>query len=135
MTILGLLNQLVHPPGEALSLYDVLPHADAEPRSMPYVAQVPASAVVGTTRRSSRTGADFLPPRDLRTAHWRDDWRRIQTAFDDLLTLPAVELFKVGGCYFVIDGHKRVAAAKQRGADLDAVVVELHPRDRSLACA
>jgi hypothetical protein len=135
MTIRGLLNHLVHPPGEAPSLYDLLPHADAEPRSMPYVAQVPASAIIGTIRRPSRTGSDFLPARNLRTAHWRDDWRRIQAAFDELRTLPAVELFKVGSCYFVIDGHKRVAAAKQRGADLDAVVTELHPRDRALACA
>ena len=39
--------------------------------------------------------------------------------------LPPVDLIKAGGRYFVVDGHKRVAAARRIGAMLDANVVEL----------
>ena len=121
-SLLGLRSAAVD---EAPSLYDVVSHPDALPQSLPRVEQVPAAEIVGTTRHPSRTGVDFLPPPELRTVHWRDDFRRVEAAFDQLLVLPPVELVKVGSCYFVRDGHKRVAAAKQRDAELDAIVIEL----------
>jgi hypothetical protein len=111
----------------APSLYDRVPRADVLPRSMPRVELVPAEAVVGTTRQPSTLTADFLPRREQRTKHWRHDFQRILTAQEELVVLPPVELVKVGCDYFVVDGHKRVAAARRTGAVLDAVVVELHP--------
>lgn len=42
--------------------------------------------------------------------------------------MPPVELFQVGDEYFVVDGHKRVAAAKKAdGVEIDALVTRLWP--------
>jgi len=109
----------------APSLYDVVPHADALPRSLPRVEFVPADTIVGTVRYPSNTTHDFLPIRPLRTSHWKDQWRRILDAHEKLIGLPPVELLKVEAQYFVVDGHKRVAAARRIGAAVDAIVVEL----------
>jgi hypothetical protein len=92
---------------------------------MPRVELVPAEAITGTTRYPSTLTADFLPRPEQRTAHWRHDFQRILAAQEDLAVLPPVELLQVGDRYFVVDGHKRVAAARRTGAILDAIVVEL----------
>ena len=40
--------------------------------------------------------------------------------------MPAIDVFEVGGAYFVEDGHHRVALARERGADfIDAEVTRL----------
>ena len=93
---------------------------------MPRVELVPAEAITGTTRYPSTLTADFLPRPEQRTTHWRHDFQRILSAQESLAVLPPVELLQVGDCYFVVDGHKRVAAARRTGAVLDAIVVELH---------
>lgn len=126
MDIRAVINRLRHRVDRAPSLYDLLPHADALPRSLPRVELVPAEEVVGTTRHPSTLTADFLPRPEQRTAHWRHDMGRILAAQEELTVLPPVELLKAGCRYFVIDGHKRVAAARRTGAVLDAIVVELH---------
>lgn len=113
--------------GRAPSLYDVVAHADALPRSMPRVEIVPAEAITGTTRHPSTLTADFLPSPEQRTTHWRHDFSRILRGLEELTVLPPVELLKVGERYFVVDGHKRVAAARRVGGAVDAIVVELHP--------
>jgi hypothetical protein len=126
MDIYSLMNRLPgRPRGLAPSLYDFVPHADALPRSMPRVEFVPAETIAGTVRYPSNTMLDFLPVRPLRTAHWKDDWRRILDAQDNMVALPPVDLLKVGSRYFIVDGHKRVAAARRVGAAVDAIVVEL----------
>jgi len=112
-------------PRLAPSLYDLIPHANALPRSIPRAEALPATVITGTVRHPSNTTSSFLPIRPLRTQHWKDDWRRILEAHDKLAFLPPVELIKVGSRYFVVDGHKRVAAARRIGAALDAIVVEL----------
>lgn len=109
----------------APSLYDLVPHADVLPRSLPRIELVAAERIVGTTRQPSTLTADFLPAGAQRTTHWRHDWQRIRDGEDELAILPPVELIKVGGCYFVVDGHKRVAIAKRHRAVLDAIVTEL----------
>jgi hypothetical protein len=110
----------------AVSLYDELPHADTMPRSLPRVELVAADDVVGTTRKPSTLTDDFLPPPAQRTAHWRHDFGRILDSLDNLSVLPPVDLLKVCGRYYVVDGHKRVAAARRVRGTLDAIVVELH---------
>lgn len=136
MDIRTVINRLRHRRDRAPSLYDLVPHADALPRSLPRVELVPAEEVVGTTRQPSTLTADFLPRPEQRTAHWRHDMGRILAAQEDLTVLPPVELLKAGCGYFVVDGHKRVAAARRTGAVLDAIVVELHAASTlDLKCA
>jgi hypothetical protein len=114
-------------PELAPSLYDVLPNASSAPRTLPRAEIVPAEDIAGTVRHPSNTTADFLPIPPLRSAHWRQNWSRMQQAQERLVSLPPVQLMKVGCSYFVVDGHKRVAAARRVGGVLDAIVVELHP--------
>jgi ParB-like chromosome segregation protein Spo0J len=52
-----------------------------------------------------------------------------------VVNLPPVQLLKVGTQYFVVDGHKRVAAARRTGAVVDAIVVELRPHAPHAASA
>lgn len=114
-----------HRPRMAPSLYDVVPRADTLPRSLPRTEVVPAEAIVGTVRHPSNTTAELLPLPHLRGSHWRDDWRRVLESQESLAILPPVDLIKVDARYFVIDGHKRVAAARRIGGAVDAIVVEL----------
>lgn len=52
-------------------------------------------------------------------------WKRVFAAFLQDKTLPPVELYKLGGAYFVVDGNHRVLAASYRGAvAVDALVTE-----------
>jgi hypothetical protein len=112
-------------PRLAPSLYEVLPHASMAPRSLPRAEVVAAEQIAGTTRHPSNTTVDFLPIPELRSQHWRDNWQRMLQAQERDVFLPPVQLVKFDRRYFVVDGHKRVAAARRVGAALDAIVVEL----------
>jgi hypothetical protein len=51
---------------------------------------------------------------------------RLEAAVDDQVTLPPVELVRAGGEYWVVDGHNRVALAKEHGQLwIDADITEL----------
>jgi hypothetical protein len=113
-------------PALARSLYDVVPYANLLPRSLPRADIVPVEAITGTVRHPSNTTADFLPIGPLRTPAWHNSWQRILDGYERMAPMPPVDLIKVGSWYFVVDGHKRVAAARKVGAALDAIVVELH---------
>ena len=86
---------------------------------------VPLEAIVGSVDRT----VDF--DRGLRptSARLRSRWERINAAQRRGEALPPVSLFKVGGLYFVRDGHHRVSVAKSLGrTDIDAYVVEVTTR-------
>jgi hypothetical protein len=52
-------------------------------------------------------------------------WKRIDRAFHTGEVLPPVSLYKVGGFYFVLDGHHRVSVAAYHGVMwIDAYVTE-----------
>jgi hypothetical protein len=129
MHITSLLKRLAGSRGElAPSLYDLYPHADSLPRSLPRAEVVPAVDIDGTTRNPSNTTTEFLPVPALRTEHWRQNWRRMLDAQEHDTALPPVHLLKVDARFFVVDGHKRVASARKFDGALDALVVELNPQ-------
>ena len=73
-------------------------------------------------------GMDFIPPRPARTPNWRDRWRRVLLASNELAVLPPIDVLRFQGRYWVLDGHNRVAAALYVGQrEIDANVVELVP--------
>jgi uncharacterized ParB-like nuclease family protein len=109
----------------APSLYDVLPQADSTQRRPVRFDTVPSDRIVGTVRHPSTIQTDFLPIEPLRTREWEFRTARIEEAIDALVDLPPVTLFEVGGWYYVVDGHHRVAAAKRLGADVDAHITSL----------
>jgi hypothetical protein len=108
------------------SLYDRHPHATAASRRRLGLRTIPVDEIAGTARDPSQNTVDFLPLPMLRGRNWDARWQRILRAMNELRVLPPVELFKVGDEYYVIDGHNRIAAARQVGqVAVDADVVEL----------
>jgi hypothetical protein len=84
------------------------------------LADIRGTAVGGPRLR----GADFKPIDAARTAGWQMRYARLRTAIDRMMTLPPIEVFEVGGEYWVVDGHNRVALARElRHAFVDANVI------------
>lgn len=82
--------------------------------------EVEVEKIVGSVDRYDDFTRAFLP---LRGEDPRQE--RIDKAMERGEVLPPVKLYKLGGVYFVVDGHHRVAAAKKTGAKyIDAEVVE-----------
>ena len=60
-------------------------------------------------------------------------WKRVDRAFRRGEGLPPVSLYKVGGTYFVLDGHHRVSVARYHGVEwIDADVTELRAKYRAI---
>jgi hypothetical protein len=83
---------------------------------------VPLERIVGSVDRSADFGRDFRASRSLSRARLAS----LRSAFPDG-DMPPIEVYEVGGLFFVSDGHHRVALAGERGMDfLDADVTRLH---------
>jgi hypothetical protein len=121
------LKRTLRPRREPLpSLYEQFPEAGSAARHPRGLQTVPVEAIVGTTRHPSQNTADFLPLPALRGRNWEARWQRIQSATKQLAVLPPIELLQIGDTYWVVDGHNRVAAARNAGAvAVDAEVTEL----------
>jgi hypothetical protein len=79
---------------------------------------------VGTESRGGDFDRDFLPRRP--DVGFR--WRQVEEAFPDG-DFPPIVVYQLGDAYFVIDGHHRVAIARQRRMEtIDAEVTELKAR-------
>ena len=82
---------------------------------------VPVAQIGGSVGRCSEFDGDFMPTR----ASVEERWKRIDRAFHRGEVLPPVSLYKVGGFYFVLDGHHRVSVAAYHGVKwIDAEVTE-----------
>jgi len=85
------------------------------------IRQIPIDRIVGTVDRTRDFDRDLLP----RRSGVARKWRGVERAFPDG-GFPPIEVYGVGESYFVIDGHHRVAVAKQRGATrIEAEVTRL----------
>jgi hypothetical protein len=75
---------------------------------------------------ASSRAHNFRPLRDREPADWEFRWSRLMSATFDQAVLPPVQLLRAGGDYWVVDGHNRVALARERGQLwIDADVTEL----------
>jgi hypothetical protein len=82
---------------------------------------VPVSHIGGSVGRCSEFDRDFMPAK----ASVEERWKRIDRAFHRGEELPPVSLYKIGGFYFVLDGHHRVSVAHYHGVEwIDAYVTE-----------
>jgi hypothetical protein len=83
---------------------------------------VPLERIVGSVDRSADFRRNFRARRSLS----RSRLAALRAAFPDG-DMPAIEVYEVGGLFFVADGHHRVALAHERGAEfVDAEVTRLH---------
>src|SRR5919205_2076597 len=76
------------------------------------VREIPLDALVGTDGRATAFTRDFRPLH----AFSRERLRSLEGAFADG-AFPPIVTVKLGGAYFVIDGHHRAALARRGGAD------------------
>jgi hypothetical protein len=92
--------------------------------------------VRGTASLATSRGRDFRPLRGRAPSDWNFRWSRLLSASRDQTKLPPVQLIRAGGDYWVVDGHNRVALARQRGQLwIDADVTELDLSSDNVAAA
>jgi hypothetical protein len=95
---------------------------------------VPISCVRGTASMAASRGQDFRPLHGHEPADWQFRWSRLLSAARDQAILPPVQLVRAGGDYWVVDGHNRVALARERGQLwIDADITELDLGSESVA--
>jgi hypothetical protein len=83
---------------------------------------VPIKLIVGSEGRYHDFNKFFLPRRE----HLRYRWQRVDEAHIKDIILPAIQLYEIGGVYFVRDGNHRVSVAKMQNVEfIDAVVTSL----------
>jgi hypothetical protein len=86
---------------------------------------VPLDAIVGSVDRSRDYDRRFRPT----SRRTRGRWEQIAAAARRGESFPPVDLLRVGGLYFVRDGHHRVSVARALGrTDIDAYVTEVTTR-------
>lgn len=84
--------------------------------------QVLMEKIVGSIGRYQDFDRVFLP----RRTNTRGRWESIDKAHLQDITLPGIDLYKIGGVYFVKDGNHRVSVARERGQlYIDAFVTEI----------
>lgn len=91
------------------------------------VRPIRVKRIVGSAGKAEKVGPDFLPlgPGGSAPASYRDILRRMKEGDE----LPPITVYQLGSRYYVIDGHTRVAAARELGIEfLDAEVIEALPR-------
>jgi hypothetical protein len=84
---------------------------------------VAVDKIVGSVGRSRDFDGEFLPIR----RGLAERWKRVDRAFHRGVELPPVELYELGGSYFVVDGNHRVSVARYQGVEwIEAEVTRLH---------
>jgi hypothetical protein len=112
------------PESELLPLEEVSRRLRAFEQHYVGIRPIEVDKIVGTVDRTGEFDRDFLP----RGRYVEDRWRRVEEAFPEG-AFPPIQVYQVGEAYFVMDGHHRVAIARQTGMlSIDAEITELRSR-------
>ena len=88
--------------------------------------------IVGSEGRYQDFDRQFLP----RKYHTKNRWQSISLAHSNDVGLPAIQVYDLGGKYFIKDGNHRVSVAKSRGMQwIDAEVTKVTTKARSILIA
>lgn len=115
-------NFLAADKKKLLSFHDV--KKILKPKNEVYVGMrsVPIDKIVGSEGRYRDFDKHFLP----RSAYLRQRWERVDQAHLTDVALPPIQLYEIGGMYFVRDGNHRVSVAKAQGVEfIDAEIISL----------
>lgn len=83
---------------------------------------VPIGKIAGSEGRYRDFDNHFFP----KTSSLRQRWQSVDEARLSDVILPPIQLYEIGGLYFVRDGNHRVSVAKAQGVDyIDAEVISL----------
>lgn len=105
-----------------LSFHDV--KKILKPQNEVYIGMraVPIEKIVGSEGRYQDFDNHFFP----RHGNLRERWERVDQAHLTDVVLPPIQLYEIGGLYFVRDGNHRVSVAKAQGVNfIDAEVITL----------
>ncbi|MDR0389930.1 MAG: transcriptional regulator [Spirochaetaceae bacterium] len=121
--LLSRLQHLFHTSRDSLlSFEDVKKILKPKNESYRGMQAVPLDLIVGSEGRYKDFNKYFLP----RYEHLRARWEKVDTAHLKDLILPPIQLYEIGGVYFVRDGNHRVSVARSQGCiDIDAEVTSL----------
>jgi hypothetical protein len=122
----AILSQIQHVlnanKNQLLSFYDVKEILKPKNESYRGMQAVPINLIVGSEGRYRDFNKFFLPNAE----HLRSRWMRVDEARIKDVVLPPIQLYEIGGCYFVRDGNHRVSVARAQGVELiDAEVIQL----------
>ncbi|HPA09692.1 MAG TPA: transcriptional regulator [Treponemataceae bacterium] len=95
-----------------------------KPQNEVYVGMksVPINKIIGSEGRYRDFDNHFLP----RSGYLRQRWERVDQAHLTDIPLPPIQLYEIGGMYFVRDGNHRVSVAKAQGVEfIDAEIISL----------
>ncbi|MGD2178936.1 MAG: hypothetical protein PVG71_14075 [Anaerolineae bacterium] len=85
-------------------------HGTRAPRSE--LRDIELDRIVGSVGRCTDFTRSFLPLQDSDERRWA----RADLKMDELSGLPPIEVYELGGVYFVQEGHHRVSVARHSGA-------------------
>ena len=89
------------------------------------IQTVPIKLIIGSEGRYRDFNRYFLPRND----RMRSRWISVDEAHLKDIILPAIQLYEIGGVYFVRDGNHRVSVAKTQNVEfIDAEVISLDTR-------
>lgn len=113
-------------PRPLLPLDEVSKRLRAFEQSYVGIRPIPVSKIVGTVSRIDDFDRDFLPKR----TKIQERWRKVERSFPEG-DFPPIVVYEIDGSYFVVDGHHRVAIAKQLGVEnIDAEITRLRSRTK-----
>ena len=120
-----LVSALARRPNDLIPYHEVRQRLSPEAESYRGIQVVPIDQIVGSMDRFRDFDRAFLP----RQRHTAGRWQNVDRAYYRDITLPPIQLYKVGDIYFVKDGNHRVSVAREKGVDfIDAEVIEGHIR-------
>ena len=112
-------------PNDLIPFHELRKRLSPEGESYRGMQTVPVKQIIGSMDRFQDFDRTFLP----RGKNTRGRWTNIDRAYYQDVTLPPIQLYKVGDIYFVKDGNHRVSVARERGVEfIDAEVIEGHIR-------
>ena len=117
------MQNIMHPDKKRLlSLNDV--KKILKPKNEVYIGlkTIPIKKIVGSEGRYNDFDNHFLPCSN----ELKQRWVNIDQAHLSDIVLPPIQLYELGGLYFVRDGNHRVSVAKTQGVEfIDAEVISL----------
>jgi hypothetical protein len=115
-----LLQALRSRPSELVPFQAIQQHLELAHMVDRGLQEVPLAAIVGSLNRTRDFDRAFLP----RDENLRERLRRMRDRAESA-GFPPVDLYQVGGAYFVVDGHHRIALAREaEAATIEARVWE-----------
>jgi hypothetical protein len=116
------LDRLTRRPNKLLSFDEIMQRRPITGQRSLGTLTVAVNHIIGSVGRANDFDRDFMPLNKSLS----DRWMKIDRAWHRGESLPPVELYKIGDCYFVVDGNHRVSVAHAQGQEyIDAEVTEI----------